>query len=161
MCRKFQEKQLSAALGNTRPEELADRVAMLKIETSIASPAGSCLANTAQVHIRIYRAAPSLAESLSGSFARRKSATSIGVPAVSLKLLWQSAELGAGAEGVIFVDIECAAKAVDAAAEGLVMPARQHLLQQVLQFLQKRQGVKFASKSAKVTLPSSWGLCFL
>ena len=129
---------------------------MLKIETSIASPAGSFLAKSVQVHIRIYRAAPSLAESLSGSFARRKSATSIGLPAMGLKLLWQSAELAAGADGVIFVDIECAAKAVDAAAEGLVMATRQHLLQQVLQFLQKTQGVKFASKSAKVTFTFVW-----
>lgn len=134
---------------------------MLKIETSIASPAGSFLTNTAQVHIRIYRAAPSLAESLSGSFARRKSAASIGVPAMSLKLLWQSAELGATAEGVVFVDIECAAKAVDAAAEGLVMATRQHLLQQVLQFLEKRQGVKFASKSAKVTFKFVWPVLFV
>lgn len=134
---------------------------MLKIATSIATPAGSLLANTAQVHIRIYRAAPSLAESLSGSFARRKSATSIGLPALSLKLLWQSAELAAGAEGVIFVDIECTAKAVDAAAETSVMATRQHLLQQVLQFLQKTQGVKFASKSAKVTFTFVWHMLFV
>lgn len=124
---------------------------MLKIETSIVSPAGSLLVNKAPVHIRIYRAAPSLAESLSGSFARSKPASSIGLPAVSFKLLWQSAELAAGAEGLIFVDVECAAKAMDAAVEGSVMSTRAHLLQQVLHFLQIKQGVKLASKSAKVT----------
>ena len=150
--RKFQEKQLSAALGNARPDQLADRVAMLKIETSIASPAGSLMVNTAQVHIRIYRAALSLAESLSGSLFRKKSASSIGLPALNPKLLWQSAQLGAEAAGVIIVDIECAAKAVDAAVEGSVLSSRTHLLQQVLQFLQKKHSVKLTSKSAKVTL---------
>ena len=154
---------MSAALGNARPEQLADRVAMLKIETSIASPAGSLLVNTAQVHIRIYRAAPSLAESMSASFARSKPASSTGLPAVKPQLLWQSAELAAGAEGVIFVDIECAAKAVDTAVQGSVMSTRTDLLQQVLQFLQKKQAVKLASKSAKVTFKifATWPVRFV
>ena len=124
---------------------------MLIIETSVASPAGCLLVNTAHVHIRIYRAAPSLAESLSGCFAGSKPASSIGLPAVTPKLLWQSAELAARAEGVIFVDVECAVKAVDAAVEGTVMSTRTHLIKQVLHFLQKKQGVKLTSKSAKVT----------
>lgn len=133
---------------------------MLVIETSIAKPAGCLLVNTAQVHIRIYRAAPSLAESLSGSFARSKPVNSIGLSAVSPKLLWQSAELAAGAEGAVFLDVECAAKAVDAAVKGSVMSARTHLLQQVLHFLQKKQGIKLASKSAKVIykLVAAWSL---
>ncbi|KAL3154673.1 hypothetical protein ABBQ38_011222 [Trebouxia sp. C0009 RCD-2024] len=148
--RKFQEQQLSAALGNVRPEQSADRVAMLRIETSIAPPAGSLLVNTAQVHIRIYRAAPSLAESLSGSFARTKSTGNAGLPALNLKLLWQSAQLDDKAKGVVFVDVEVSARAVDAALKGSAVSSRAHLLQQVLQTLEKRHNVKLSSKSAQV-----------
>lgn len=148
--RKFQEKQLSAALGKARPDQLADRVAMLKIETSIASPAGSLLVNTVQVHIRIYRAAPSLAESLSGSFAGTKSTGSTSLPALNPKLLWQSAQLDGKTEGVIFVDIEVAARAVDAALEGSGVSSRARVLQQVLRTLEKKHNVKFSSKSAKL-----------
>ena len=122
---------------------------MLKIETGIASAAGSLLVNTAQVHIRIYRAAPSLAESMSGSFARSKTHSSIGLPAVNPKLLWQSAQLSKDAHGVIFVDIECSAKAVDAACEGTAL-GKTHVQQQVLQLLQQKQDINLASKSAKV-----------
>ena len=153
-CRKFQEKQLSTALGNARPEHLSDRTAMLKIDTSIASAAGSLLVNTAQVHIRIYRAAPSLAESMSGSFARNKAQSSIGMPAVNPKLLWQSAQLSKDSEAAIFVDMECSAKAVDAACEGTAL-CKTHVQQQVLQFLQQKQDIKLASKTAKVRVLSN------
>ena len=124
---------------------------MLKIETSIASPAGSLLVNTSQVHIRIYRAAPSLADSLSGSFARTKSTGSTGLPAPNPKLLWQSAQLDAKAEGVIIVDVEVAARAVDAALGGSGVSSRARLLQQVLQTLEQKHSVKLSSKSAKVS----------
>lgn len=125
---------------------------MLKIETSIASPAGSLLVNTVQVHIRIYRAAPSLAESLSGSFAGTKSTGSTSLPALNPKLLWQSAQLDGKTEGVIFVDIEVAARAVDAALDGSGVSSRARVLQQVLRTLEKKHNVKFSSKSAKVIL---------
>lgn len=128
---------------------------MLRIETSIAPPAGSLLVNTAQVHIRIYRAAPSLAESLSGSFARTKSTGNAGLPALNLKLLWQSAQLDDKAKGVVFVDVEVSARAVDAALKGSAVSSRAHLLQQVLQTLEKRHNVKLSSKSAQVSLQSA------
>lgn len=127
---------------------------MLRVETSIAAPAGSLLVNMAQVHIRIYRAAPSLAESLSGSFARAKSTSSAGLPALNTKLLWQSAQLDDKAKGVVFVDVEISARAVDAALEGSGVSSRARLLQQVLQTLEKRHNVKLSSKSAKVSLQS-------
>ena len=135
---------------------------MLQIETSIASTAGSLLVSTAQVHIRIYRAALSLAESMSGSFACPKPPSSISTPAVRPKLLWQSARLTESAQGVIFVDVECSAKAVDAAVNAADSSSGKRLQHQVLQFLEQKQNVKLSGKSARVRISiSAWYLCMI
>jgi len=149
-CRKFQDAQLSAALGNARPEKLSDRKALLKIDTSIVASGTCLLVDTAQVSIRIYRASPSLAVSMCGSLARSKSQTSTQQQAVKPKLLWQSAKLTADAKGIVIVDIECSAKAVDAVLEKQLLSSKLNLLPQVLQYLQQHTGVKLAVKSAKV-----------
>ncbi|KAL0042627.1 hypothetical protein WJX79_005822 [Trebouxia sp. C0005] len=65
--RKFHDKKMSLALGNARPDRLSDRKALLRIDTSILANASSVLVDTAQVCIRIYRSAPSLAASMSGA----------------------------------------------------------------------------------------------
>ena len=85
-----------------------------------------------------------------GSLARSKSQTSTQQQAVKPKLLWQSAKLTADAKGIVIVDIECSAKAVDAVLEKQLLSSKLNLLPQVLQYLQQHTGVKLAVKSAKV-----------
>lgn len=151
MRRKFQDKQVSFALGNARPDNLSDRKALLKIDTSILANGSCLLVDTAQVCIRLYRSAPSLAASMSGSLTRRKSQTSTNHLLAQPKLLWQSAKLTANAQGVIIVDVECAAKAVDGVLEAHSISGKSSLMKQVLEFLLQETGVKLAIKSAKVS----------
>ena len=149
-CRNFHDKKVSEALGNARPGRLADRKALLRIDTSILANASSVLLDTAQVCIRIYRSAPSLAASMSGSLTCSKSQTSTDKQSAQPKLLWQSANLTTDAKGIIIMDIECSAKATDAAFEGQSRLAKSSLMLQVLQYVQQEAGVKLATKSAKV-----------
>lgn len=153
--RKFQDKKMSLALGNARPERLADRKALLRIDTSILANASSVLVDTPQVCIRIYRSAPSLAASMSGSLTCSKSQTSTDKQSAQPKLLWQSAELTADAKGIIIVDIECSAKATDAASEGQSRFGKSSLMQQVLQYVQQKAGIELATKSAKMSVLSA------
>ncbi len=152
---------MSQALGNARPDRLADRKALLRIDTSILANASSVLLDTAQVCIRIYRSAPSLAASMSGSLTCSKSQTSTDKQSAQPKLLWQSANLTTHAKGIIIVDIECSAKATDAAFEGHSRLAKSSLMQQVLQYVQQEAGVKLATKSAKVRVVRSCICCFV
>ncbi len=160
-CRKFHDKKMSQALGNARPDRLADRKALLRIDTSILANASSVLLDTAQVCIRIYRSAPSLAASMSGSLTCSKSQTSTDKQSAQPKLLWQSANLTTDAKGIIIVDIECSATATDAAFEGHSRLAKSSLMQQVLQYVQQDAGVKLATKSAKVRVVRSCICCFV
>ncbi|DBA90476.1 TPA: hypothetical protein ACH3X1_003740 [Trebouxia sp. C0004] len=153
--RKFHDKKMSLALGHARPDRLSDRKALLRIDTSILANASSVLVDTAQVCIRIYRSAPSLAASMAGSLTHGKSQTSTDEPSVQPRLLWQSAKLTADAKGIIIVDIECSAKATDAAFEGQCRFGKSSLMQQVLQYVQQKAGVKLATKSAKITVLST------
>lgn len=151
MRRKFQDKQVSFALGSARPENLSDRKALLKIDTSILANDSCLLVDTAQVCIRLYRSAPSLAASMSGSLTRQKLQTSTNHLLAQPKLLWQSANLTANAQGVVIVDVECSAKAVDDVLEAHSISGKSSLMKQVLEFLQHETGVKLATKSAKVS----------
>ena len=160
-CRKFHDKKMSLALGNARPDRLSDRKALLRIDTSIVANASSVLVDTAQVCIRIYRAAPSLAASMSGSLTCSKSQSSTDKQSAQPKLLWQSANLTSDAKGIIIVDIECSAKATDAAFEGQSRFGKSSLMQQVLQYVQHEAGVKLATKSAKVGAIRSCICCFV
>ncbi|KAA6429019.1 MAG: hypothetical protein FRX49_01129 [Trebouxia sp. A1-2] len=153
--KKFHDKKMSLALGNARPDRLSDRKALLRIDTSILANASSVLVDTAQVCIRIYRSAPSLAASMSGALTYSKSHTSTDEQSAQPKLLWQSAKLTADAKGIIIVDIECSAKATDAAFEGQCRFGKSSLMQQVLQYVQQKAGVKLATKSAKMSVLSS------
>ena len=152
---------MSLALGNARPERLADRKALLRIDTSILANASSVLVDTPQVCIRIYRSAPSLAASMSGSLTCSKSQTSTDKQSAQPKLLWQSAELTADAKGIIIVDIECSAKATDAASEGQSRFGKSSLMQQVLQYVQQKAGIELATKSAKVRAITSCVYCIV
>ncbi len=158
-CRKFHDKKMSLALGNARPDRLSDRKALLRIDTSILANASSVLVDTAQVCIRIYRSAPSLAASMSGSLTCSNSQTSTDKQSAQPKLLWQSAKLTTDAKGIIIVDIECSAKATDAAFEGQCRFGKSSLMQQVLQYVQQKAGVKLATKSAKVRAIMSCVYC--
>lgn len=149
-CRKFQDAQLSFALGNTRPQNLSDRKALLKIDTSVLAPASRLLLDTAQVCIRIYRAAPSLAASMAGALARGKTQVSAGLQPVQFQMLWQSAKLTADAKGITIIDVECSAKAVDAILNGRSTSSKSGFVQQVLHYVQQHEGVRLAVKSAKV-----------
>ncbi|DBA93872.1 TPA: hypothetical protein ACH3X3_013917 [Trebouxia sp. C0006] len=153
--RNFHDKKVSEALGNARPGRLADRKALLRIDTSILANASSVLLDTAQVCIRIYRSAPSLAASMPGSLTCSKSQTSTGKQSAQPKLLWQSANLTTDAKGIIIMDIECSAKATDAAFEGQSRLAKSSLMLQVLQYVQQEAGVKLATKSAKMSVLST------
>ena len=154
-CRKFHDKKMSQALGNARPDRLADRKALLRIDTSILANASSVRLDTAQVCIRVYRSAPSLAASMSGSLTCSKSQTSTDKQSAQPKLLWQSANLTTDAKGIIIVDTECSAKATDAACEGQSRLAKLSLMRQVLQYVQQEAGVKLATKFAKVRAMNS------
>ncbi|KAL0040582.1 hypothetical protein WJX77_011648 [Trebouxia sp. C0004] len=106
--RKFHDKKMSLALGHARPDRLSDRKALLRIDTSILANASSVLVDTAQVCIRIYRSAPSLAASMAGSL-----------------------------------------------THGQCRFGKSSLMQQVLQYVQQKAGVKLATKSAKITVLST------
>lgn len=153
--RKFHDKKMSLALGNARPDRLSDRNALLRIDTSILANASSVLVDTAQVCIRIYRSAPSLAASLSGSLTCSKSQTSTDKQSAQPKLLWQSAKLTTDARGIIIVDVECSAKVTDAAFERESRLGKSSLMLQVLQYVQQQAGVKLATKSAKMSVLSA------
>ena len=149
-CRKFQEATLSTAMGNTRPDALSNRQAVLMIETSILSSSSSMLLSSAQLTIRIYQAFPTLADSMSGSLNRNKAQPAVTQPAARPKVLWQSQKLAANTQGAVIMDVECSAKAVDAVLDAASMSNKASLMQQVLQHLEQQSGVRLASKSAKV-----------
>lgn len=155
--RKFQDAQLSFALGNTRPQNLSDRKALLKIDTSVLASASRLLLDTAQVCIRIYRAAPSLAASMAGALARGKTQVSAGPQPVQFQMLWQSAKLTADAKGITIIDVECSAKAVDAILDGRSTSSNSGFMQQVLQYVQQHEGVRLAVKSAKLSVLAPQG----
>ena len=145
-------------MGNTRPDALSNRQAVLMIETSILRSSSSLLVSSAQLTIRIYQAFPTLADSMSGSLTGNRAQGAASQPAAGPKVLWQSGKLTADTSGAVIMDVECSAKAVDAVLVGCSMSNKASLMQQVLRHLERQFCVKLASKSAEVGAQTSYSL---
>ena len=151
MCRNFQKATLSAAL-NTAPSDpqLSQRQPSLMIETCIEASTSSLLIDTAPVTIHVFRLAPSFAASMSGRKSRQQPYQGKASGPVNLQVCWQSHKLAQSTREPVTIYVDCPAKAVDVVTEGHISSfARAHLLEQVLAFVEDKEGVKLGRRSAK------------
>ena len=150
-CRKFQKETLSVALNTAPPNaELAQRRPSVIIKTSIEACTTSLLISTTPVHVHIFRTAPSFAAAMSGKASQRQAQASL-TASVPFKVRWQSGKLTQAKTDQITVYVDCPAKQVDAVTDGKVLHAKAQLQDQVLTFIENREGVKLARKSAEVS----------
>ena len=150
-CRKFQKETLSVAMNTAPPDaELAQRRPSIIIRTSIEACTSSLLISTTPVHVHIFRTAPSFAAAMSGKAFQKQAHQASLTASTPFKVRWQSGKLTQAKTDQITVYVDCPAKQVDAVTDGKVLHAKAQLQDQVLTFIEKRDGVKLARKSAEV-----------
>lgn len=140
---------------------MAQKTPSITIKTSMEASTASLLINTAPVVIHIFRAAPSFAAAMSGKVPKSKPPLQAGASsgAMPFKVRWQSCKVTKDTEEQVTMYVDCPAKIVDAVTDGKLPHAKGQLLDQMLTFLERQEGVQLARRSAEVLICSEIMCC--
>lgn len=142
---------MSVALNTAPPDpKLAQRKPSLTINTSIEASTASLLISTAPVIIHVFRAAPSFAATMSGKTSQNRHQQGTRSSSVPFKVRWQSGKLIQNTKEQVTMHVDCPAKQVDTVLDAALLHAQGQLLEQVLSFVEQREGVKLARRAAEV-----------